>query len=238
MKKLFLLLFLLLSRPCWAAVGYDNTDAIFGQGVSSVTIVNYAVTGSNTLMLCGVGIFAGSGVGPDVTFNSVNVPLLDAANPYGVYTVSIYGLAGVSGTHDAVATFTDAANMVLGCTTLTGVNQGTPVGATSEGNWTSETISVTVPTDGMGWDFSTAINAFDCSSGTTPGAGQTSRLAECSNFSVTDFEIMVYMSTRATTGNFDWDDPVCCPVTYTFAIPVNPAIATGAAARTRRYFIE
>lgn len=236
LNKFILILFLLLPLPLQAAVTYDNGASVSAFSVTSVSILGLTVTGSNTLALCGVAAYGPDPAGADSMIATAGSMTKDTDfTPYSNTDIALWKLAGVSGTQDFV--FNSSTNQVVNlvCATFAGVDQSTPLGTAVTGDPFDGTgVSVTVPTNGLAWDISAASNAHDCSDGETPGSGQTSRLAACSVFSVTDGEIHIYSSTRSTSGAFTWTTPACCPVRGVIAVPINPFVIPLGTAATRR----
>lgn len=143
MLLFFILGFLLLASPSWAAVVFDNKASVTGTSVTTLTTVAFTITSSanraGTVAICtrnastsgftsGIGGTAGAFItGTEGTLSTAHLLL------HGV-------TAPPSGSQTATASWTTAANAGIGALTASGVNQTTPL---TNGTFTTSSVSPT-----------------------------------------------------------------------------------------------
>ncbi len=224
----FVLLYFFTS-PAYGAVAYDNSATQDGDGVGSITLVNFAVAATNPLVLCSVAQRGGSADISGVTYNSVAMTQVGSSIiQYTDYILSLWRLTGQSGTHNAVATYSGTpTHGVLACMSFTGVDQASPVGTPQTTTDYVTGVSITVPANGLGADFASAMQAtLGCAKLVgTAGAGQTERFDGCSDRGATQ-SIEIAGSTRSATGSFTWIETGGGAVEFQVGAPISAAPAT------------
>lgn len=201
MKTLILLLWLLLPSTLAAAVVHTNNAQNTGDG-GGVTSASFslAVTAGNPLITCGV--LNNNAVVPDtVTFNSVAMTMVTSVNAGAAENLSLWRLAGQSGTATVQADFSTSVSVSIGCDAFTGADQTTPVGTASTGtDWTSP-VSITAPANGLAYNVVGSRIDVSCTA-LTAGDGQTKHVDVCLDVSPEYF--YVGSGSRSTSGAMGW----------------------------------
>jgi hypothetical protein len=211
MKHLFaLFIAIFLTTPAWGAVGYDTSSTATGNGLSSLTISGYTVTGSNTVILCSAAFSAGDTGVTSVTFSADALTSVGDASASN-RSLTLWRRVGVSGTDDAEFVFDDAgpSNIVVGCSTFTGVDQVTPLGSASTSvDYSSSPVNITVPANGLGYDVAANYNQTpDPVGAQTAGGSQTKRFDAAFDDGGSGDNTALFSSTRSTSGTFTWASP-------------------------------
>jgi hypothetical protein len=229
MKRfLFLIPLLIFLAPqlTWGVVAYDNSDTVIATAVDTVTISNFVVATTNPFILCSPAEHAQSLV--DVTYNSVSMDVISQLQQSD-YELTLMGKQGLSGTHDVVVIYAGVIDSVVGCISFTGVDQATPNGtAQTSLDYTSVPISLTVPTDGMGFN-SVMDSAGDMETGcaTYTATSQTKRFEVCPTGA---FVASAGATIDVTTANLFWE-PYMGGYLFQIGIPINPAAAVSSIIR-------
>ncbi len=143
--------FLLCDAPqAYAAIGIGaNASANSGRNaVLSLTLTNFTVSGSNTLLIVGVSIRQTT---TNQSVSSVRYGTAGNFTRVGTFTnapiqVELWQLvAPPAGTANIVVTLSATARFVAGAQLFTGVDQTTPLGPYATNSGTSTAASVTVP---------------------------------------------------------------------------------------------
>ncbi len=222
------LLCLILYAPVFGAVAYDTSNTASSTGATSLTISAYAVTGSNTLMLCSAALLATDTDVTSVVFDG-SQPLALVSDASGLNeSLTLWYRVGVSGTGDVVFSFADAGpgKTVVGCSTFTGVDPGTPLGSPVTGtDYVSAPVNITVPADGLGYDVAADYNQTpDPIVAQTAGGSQTKRLEDSITGGTGD-NVAHFSSTRAASGTFTWTAPGGQD-SKQIGVPINPVAAS------------
>lgn len=131
------------------SIAHDTTTSSQSLGSATLTF-SHTVSGSNTILIVGVAnIKAGESVPTGVTFNSDALTMIDSQRNAGpnLGCSLWYLIAPADGAHDVVVTC--AATQIAitaGATSLTGVAQTSPIGATNKTAATSQDPSLALDT--------------------------------------------------------------------------------------------
>jgi hypothetical protein len=238
MKKLLaaLVLWLIAHGSAFGAVAYDNASSAAGVGVSTLTISSFAVAATTPLVVCAIAADYSPYAAPTITYAGVNMNHLGTTLTQSTNNLDVFYLAGQSGTNNAAMSFPAATTIIFGCMSFTGVDQSTPLGTSQQSSdYQGAPISLTVPTNGLSFDFAVAAkNSTGCGD-LVPGGSQIERTPappnDCANAGGgASFELSG--STRATTGNLSWTF-VLDEYAFQIGAPINAAAVGGGVARRR-----
>ena len=188
-------------------VAVDATSTGTTTG-SSVTI-SHTTSGSNRLMLVGIGIDPHGESVSSVTYNGTSLTLVGSVEDAGSHSrVEIWSLVSPeTGTHDVVVSLSGDSHKgtTVGVMTFTGVDQSTPLQnfTSSFGRSTAASATVTSTTDDVVFGVVHVHNG----SAATPGAGQTEHwdlTSDKSNSSGTLEAGDASVVTSWTVTNDDW----------------------------------
>lgn len=238
MKWLFFTLLLcLFASPCFAAVAYDASSSTNGSGLSSIG-TTHTTSGSNRLLVCTLFLASGGGAATvtGVTYNGVALTNKGSVSPDSTNYANMWFLvAPASGSNSWVFSLDSSANtdhVVAGCVSFTGANQTTPLGTAQTTYDIVTGLSVTVPTNGLGYDVAySAYGSAGCVT-RTPGGSQTQRFQECNNGGAAN-SLVGMSSTISSSGTMNWDHD-SGNWEAQMAVPISEAAAAPPAVRIRR----
>lgn len=196
---LICLLIIVRAASAFGAVAYDTTVTQDARTDATHVGLSIAASGSNRLLVCGVHMQSGYTV-TGVTHNSVSL----TQSAIGKITASTYSVdvwylvAPATGSQTVTATATGANDfLALGCITLTGVDQGSPLGTGASFSAATDpsTANITIPANGGGVCFNTNNDQANAGS-YTADASSTKRY----DFADNGGNAAMIASTRLTSG--------------------------------------
>lgn len=242
MRRILLTLLLcLLASRSFAAVAHDASSSTTGAGVSSIG-TTHTTSGSNRLLVCTIFVATGGAAESTTgaTYNGVALTNKATVSPDPqTYANTWFLIAPASGTNSwafSLASSLNTDNIVAGCDSFTGVNQTTPLGTAQTTLDIVTGLSVTVPTNGLGYDV--AYSAFGNAGCTTrtPGGSQTQGFQNCNNRGAA--ASLVSMSSYiSSSGTMNWDHD-SGNWEAQIAVPISEAVAPPPTARRRRVVFQ
>lgn len=191
----------------YMSIEHDTTTKGLLNVAGTTLTFSHTCTGSNLVLVVGVGTsVAGGAIPSGVTYNGVALTFIDnSANGNPNTNTSLwYLVAPATGTHDVVVTTAVNAAMSAGATSLTGVDQTSPLGITGKENATNRYPSLVIAT---GTDNSWIVDVLSADGyvPTTTGTNQTARWDEA--VPSVGFTPAGSTETTTTTGNYtmSWD---------------------------------
>lgn len=224
MRRIALLL-VLLSLPSGveAAVTHDATSVFNLDADTTPYAFTHTVgSGSNRLLLC-MSAITGSIDVTAITYNGDSLTFLDTAANSG-RTVEVWYLINPdTGSNTVSMTGDGTANGMASCTSFHGVDQTTPLGTqtTTSGVASSTSRTITVPTDGGGYD-AVAHSTDTCPAGATATGDQTDRASQCNTANSAGGAVGTTLTSGSRTHSWSFS----AASNYgQVAVPINPAAA-------------
>lgn len=222
-ELLLVWLVLAIATPTWAQVAVGTAVSASETGADTAVSVTVNPSGSNRLLACGVNWASGTAVVSSVVCDGLNLTQSAIGQiAESTYKVDVwYRVAPNTGSQTCTATLSVGANKVIGCIPFTGVNQSTPFG--TGGSFSDitnpATVTITVPTNGMGVAFNT--NEDNLTNHTVDGSS-----TEQYDITDTDVNLAAIASTKTAAGSAAMTISNAVP-TYSamIALPLNPATA-------------
>jgi hypothetical protein len=223
----------------WGAVVLDANSSGSGTATTNITW-SHTVTGANTLIIC----LAAIGNGGNVSAFTVNAQALTLAGTRASGAVPAskiemwYRIAPTSGTV-SLTLASSADRVVGGCTSFTGADQTTPLGTVLtnpvDDSVDASAISVTVPTNGLGYGGvlyhgTTAA----CTAVTMVNGAMVRGFDTC--VGVAGDDVIGSSATRPSTGGISWANEAGAN-RASIAVPLSPSVG-GAPTRRRVVVIQ